>query len=74
MESTFTIPGSLSQQEVQPAGSRLERDPRSESSVGAFCFSVSLPYDTAALSLGPGVSLALPRTWSVFQLKKSQMW
>lgn len=28
----------------------------------------------AALSLGPGVSLALPRTWSVFQLKKSQMW
>ncbi|KAM7231449.1 hypothetical protein CapIbe_016210 [Capra ibex] len=35
----FTIPGSLSQQEVQPAGSRLEGDPCSESYVGAFHFS-----------------------------------
>ena len=28
----------------------------------------------AALSLGPGVSLAMPMTWSAFQLKKSQIW
>lgn len=57
MESTFTIPVSLSQQEVQPAGSSLERDPRSESYVGAFRFSVSLPYDTSS---------SIFRTWSVF--------
>ena len=61
VESTFTIAGSLSQQEVRPAGSRLERDPRSESFAGTFCFSVSLPYDTSSSvfrthsSPGPGV-------------------